>query len=754
MTRATLQLQGLYGADVLPDDLIGENGVNGNLARLECLRKHEGRQDDGLSEVWRLLQRHCLPVEEKPIITRFHLFAGCVYCLLRWKLLGLPVEKLLRTGTTSPMPRNQRRLEAVTAYFSAGETSVSLRRAALCLQLTMYATNLTGQKAACRQPTTSTEFFARGAADATEPTLVKLARGHVGRRVWERLAEIMGWGGGGGGLAHDPTLRGHESHVLECLAATAGELQVRFRQYETWPARVVLLSKRFNPRGCVAEALGLLAAAPGMLDRGFSLRLRERALQAGPSDAQQLDFLLSTAVQAEIDAIALHVEGSSLDVERKHQQDKMCESHKVLGVAAASRNGIIRQWRRDVSLARAQGQGEDCSNRTPAKNTRRARFTNLRSLALSKAPHLFPQAKGCLWWQAGTCRQEARTLREARSSEDLTRLLQEYIESNKTALEKELSHLRSAAAPAQEACHAGGAPLSKAKWLEWLHEDSNRSAFLQRVRESRAGSRRCHNVRLKASEMLPREVGRLQAETVAQPLPCWQRLQSGFFCLRDGLSEAERDPEQVVLLVISAGRQNWGLPLEQDASGGGFISPLRGLSSQPPTVALRPLREVLPDSLQQKECEVYKIDMKVVLVAEDSHCILKVSGARTIPVPTRQRRSSAERASGLTSEDEEGSSSDDSLSEVPTEDASEVPSLVSTDEDSVSGGSRENTDNDAPAAKVDVVHGDGSGDSDGLSEAVTLPRMAAHSHTAWQNEYFVVAFVFSSHGPRNSKQTQ
>ena len=79
--RRTLDLQRLYGPDVLPDSLVGEEGVNGDLSALQCIRRVA--EDDRLSEVFRAVQRHCLQVDEKPVATRFHMSAECVHCLLR-----------------------------------------------------------------------------------------------------------------------------------------------------------------------------------------------------------------------------------------------------------------------------------------------------------------------------------------------------------------------------------------------------------------------------------------------------------------------------------------------------------------------------------------------------------------------------------------------------------------------------------------------------------------------------------------------
>eukprot|EP00974_Lingulodinium_polyedra_P063100 6089129-Lingulodinium_polyedra.AAC.1 len=46
------------------------------------------------------------------------------------------------------------------------------------------------------------------------------------------------------------------------------------------------------------------------------------------------------------------------------------------------------------------------------KEERRANYSNVRSLALERAPELFPQAGGQLSWETGAIRAEARRMRE------------------------------------------------------------------------------------------------------------------------------------------------------------------------------------------------------------------------------------------------------------------------------------------------------------------------------------------------------
>ena len=89
-------------------------------------------------------------------------------------------------------------------------------------------------------------------------------------------------------VADDLALRTHKGPVLEALAATAGELQVRFRQYEPWPARMVLMSRRFNPNGCFDRGAGDSRCGAGVLGLGLLFALAHsgsvsRSHARGPS---------------------------------------------------------------------------------------------------------------------------------------------------------------------------------------------------------------------------------------------------------------------------------------------------------------------------------------------------------------------------------------------------------------------------------------------------------------------------------------
>ena len=129
------------------------------------------------------------------------------------------------------------------------------------------------------------------------------------------------------------------------LLVTQGQLVVRFSKYTLFPCRVVLLSKRFNLDGYYDEIIDLLHCDVLLLDSGYALLLRQEAWDAGPSLTDALRFLVSSQVQEEIDTIAVSIETSTMDVERKHNLDKRSEKCTVNSAAKTSRDSFIRAWR-------------------------------------------------------------------------------------------------------------------------------------------------------------------------------------------------------------------------------------------------------------------------------------------------------------------------------------------------------------------------------------------------------------------------
>ena len=83
----------------------------------------------------------------------------------------------------------------------------------------------------------------------------------------------------------DPELTQHNSEVklevIERLLLTMGQLVLRFAQYQKYPARVALLSQRFNPQDFQNQVIHFLYCDEAELDFGYSLPLRQQAWAAG-----------------------------------------------------------------------------------------------------------------------------------------------------------------------------------------------------------------------------------------------------------------------------------------------------------------------------------------------------------------------------------------------------------------------------------------------------------------------------------------
>ena len=246
------------------------------------------------------------------------------------------------------------------------------------------------------------------------------------------------------------------------MLTTAGQVVLRFSQYAEYPARAVLMSRKYNPDTYYQEVVRFLHVDAKALDSGYCQPLRREALgAAGRSSGSQTEailHLLSQPVQEELSTIAMAIESSTLDVERKHNLDRRSEAPRVASVSKASRDAFVRQWRTE-SRATAQLYWEK------AKPNRRKRF-----------------------W----------------SHRPLQRLLEEYVEEHKEELEAEMARRH---ACAQQGLGVDGVtswPQSKAEWLRWLErEQATYDVALQLVK---AGVRRAVNVRVTPIRMCRRKI--------------------------------------------------------------------------------------------------------------------------------------------------------------------------------------------------------------------------------------------------------
>ena len=141
--------------------------------------------------------------------------------------------------------------------------------------------------------------------------------------------------------------------------------------------------------------LCVLHVDPKALDSGYCEPLRREAWSApGRSSGSQTEAIMhlrSQLVQEELATIALAIETSTLDVERKHNLDRRSEACCVSSVAKASRDGFVRHWRTESRAATPTAKS--------ANKLRSDKFSNKISIAYERQPDLFPQARRQLHWE-------------------------------------------------------------------------------------------------------------------------------------------------------------------------------------------------------------------------------------------------------------------------------------------------------------------------------------------------------------------
>ena len=133
-----------------------------------------------------------------------------------------------------------------------------------------------------------------------------------------------------------------------------GHLIIRFEQYASYPTKLYTLCQKHNPEGWTTSIAEFLKADPSELDLGFSAPLQKEAWQTG-SETGAMDFVMSHKIQSELEIVFTAGQATSLDVERKHAQDKKNEHSKVITVGRASRNTILRQYRTERHRIQADG---------------------------------------------------------------------------------------------------------------------------------------------------------------------------------------------------------------------------------------------------------------------------------------------------------------------------------------------------------------------------------------------------------------
>ena len=277
-----------------------------------------------------------------------------------------------------------------------------------------------------------------------------------------------------------------------------------------------MLSRKYNPDLYGAEIVSFLRLGDQDLDGGYSLLLQKEAWRhAGGVEAAAVSYLMAEDIQVELDAIVSSSSGTSLEVERKHKQDKQGETTKVTSCASASRNSILARY----LLCRKTKAGQRASL---TKQKRYVRGMSVRSLAIMKNPELMTRGHGRLKWEVGD------GMPHCVSHQGDEAKLQQYIKDNEQKLQEELQTMRDKVSFQELQVHA--MPVTLSDWMEYMeeHDDEFRVSL-----KHASLNRRKFSERLKACEQLNDTMRVYPAPSAGRGhSPHWSHVGQGFclFC--------------------------------------------------------------------------------------------------------------------------------------------------------------------------------------------------------------------------------
>ena len=173
-----------------------------------------------------------------------------------------------------------------------------------------------------------------------------------------------------------------------------------------------------NPHHYSAACQDLLETDDAKLDLGYTLVLKHDALR-GRSLGEAVAYLMSRPVQQSVEGICWNAKCHSLDVERKHNQDKASEGRRVISVSAASRNSILQRYR----LQRSKVIEESIKDRRRAAKDI---YMNTRAIAIAERPDLFKRGTGKLWWQSARSQAERQIIIHAGDETALQTYINEH----------------------------------------------------------------------------------------------------------------------------------------------------------------------------------------------------------------------------------------------------------------------------------------------------------------------------------------
>ena len=424
------------------------------------------------------------------------------------------------------MQENGKRLKSFIEWYKSGAAEEQLRRCCLCLRLSLLAVRITAQKP-------------KGTGPRSVPLLVRLGKGEVQTRVFQELLIILN-------LVH--TDENLPADTVPSLLETTIHILVRFYAWYCYPAALWKLTAKYNLTGYVISIRSFLSTAASELD-AYSLDLQEEARSRGRGS---VEFLMSDGVQQELTEIVETASVSSLDVERKHNTDKLVTKRApTTTVAGASAKSILHTVRR-IS------ETESKVTRAVIKEARKRKFTNFRSLAIQRNPDLFARPRGIA--NHGEEPADRRAVQHAGDPE----ALEEYIQAHRTELEAEAQEIRGKALADERGCSsATGLPKSTAAWLHWMEIPENETRFRTLLKTSGIDRRR-YNQRIVPREGLP-AAPRLQAVPphLRGHRPRWYQ---ALLCRRRGFFALVQQGEiQLVFFAARCRWVSWGVRLHNDA---------------------------------------------------------------------------------------------------------------------------------------------------------------------------------------------
>ena len=250
-------LQVLYTKHVIPDELL--RLWNHSTDRLQTVLNEDAdveAEREHIENAWvAFVVTHLLQVDNKPTLTRFFTFRGCVDRMVTMDLLRIPHTALAVKSSAREI--TQKRLKKVHSFFKKWSASQALRRASLILQLTGGVEG----------------FVSAEPKEGAPPTVAAILQGQAHAIVNERLQRLLGV------MHHDPDL--DLAAATGALLGTGMDLILRLNAYKKFPYKFCTMCRKWFPISHRVSITMFLQAPAEDLDVGFSLPFQRLALSQG-----------------------------------------------------------------------------------------------------------------------------------------------------------------------------------------------------------------------------------------------------------------------------------------------------------------------------------------------------------------------------------------------------------------------------------------------------------------------------------------